>query len=384
MHMPLRVTPLMVILLACPSLALATAAGELVSTTAPRAGQAWELELESEPPQPSGAVLFGAREGARRGHVLGLAGPDGRFRVEVPAGLEGLALTVWAEAPGVPGRRRSNAVQVTVAEAGLGFFDPSVDRFAITGCSLGCSSGPFVSCGLVNVFENSDLTVDFSQPVELSSVLQNPSSFQILDVTTGVTPPGSFLLDPSDPSLLIWRPQLTFSPLGVPSFGLQSNGVYQIQVNGNVGGFGPFVLSITGAPNASRMLCTVTADQGIQDYVPGPPSVALTPVAGSTGVPLDARITMVFDDVMNLGTLVIPATLQAPFITVLDESGTPIAGTFGFAVDVNAKTTTVDFTPTGLLPAGETIQVGLPSQILDLVGNPLSNAGVYLFTTTGP
>ena len=259
--------------------------------------------------------------------------------------------------------------------------DPSVDRFAITACSLRCNAGPNVTCAVTNTFVNGDIAVDFSQPVEPSSV--TPQSFRVIDVATGIAPPGSFLFDSHDPSVVLFRPQLSFDPAGNPVFGFETNATYSIQIDGVLGGgSGPFVLSAFGNPVVNRMLCTVVADQGIHDYTPGPPTVALSPEPGAAGVSVDTEIRLLFDDVMNLGTLVVPGTGLAPFITVHESSGVHVPGTWIWTVDVSQRTTRLDFTPSLALSASEAITVHLPAGVIqDLVGNVLSNPGSYVFTT---
>jgi hypothetical protein len=282
----------------------------------------------------------------------------------------------------------------------------------VTSCSLGCTNGlggNQVSCGIINTFQNQEIGVLFAAPVDFASV--NKSSFQVFDVSTGTVPPGSFLIDPNNPHRLIFRPKLTFDPQGNPIFGFSANASYQIKVPGTAQSDPPPYVESTGSKeNQSRMLCTITTDQGLIDPVPGDPKASVfvdtinplngqitkgVPANGATSVHSATKITLVFDDLMNLGTIVIPATGLAPFITVkIDPDGNtsdpsdqvPIQGLWSFAVNQVALTTSAVFTPSAGLPSAGSnlasprkIVVNIPNTVVDLVGNPISNAGNWIF-----
>ena len=74
-----------------------------------------------------------------------------------------------------------------------------------------------MACGVTDVALNQELRITFSRPVDLASV--NSQSFRVTDAN-GVTPPGEFLLDSNDASVLIYRPELSFDSSGNPVFGL--------------------------------------------------------------------------------------------------------------------------------------------------------------------
>jgi hypothetical protein len=176
-------------------------------------------------------------------------------------------------------------------------------------------------------------------------------------------------------------------------------------------------MSTTALPNQNRVLTTVIADQGIADYVPGAPHVTLkvdvvtgydpvsglpnafaygVPAAGATNVWVDSLLTFDFDDVMNPGTLVNPSIGAMPFITVkLDADGD--LGTTAdqvaqlgsiialFSVDSHSTRMTFDPFPSWPHSGGGTspqlVVVDVPSQVKDLAGNALANAGVISFQT---
>lgn len=281
--------------------------------------------------------------------------------------------------------------------------------FFVQSCNLGCSSGQGgsqVSCAFANTPQNQEIAVRFSKNVAFGSVTN--SSFRVLDVSTGLSAPGTFLLDPTDAARVLFRPRLDFDPQGNPVFGFDSGATYQVLVPGtSQGDAGPFITSTGGASNQSRILCQITTDQGIADVVPGPPNATVlvslagggqTVANGATNVSVNSQVTMIFDDLMNLGTLVTPATGQAPFIRVLvDGDGnladpsdqTPLQGNFTFTIDQFALRTSVFFSPAAGLPVSGPVNttmprkiiVRLPTGITDLSGNQLANAGDIVFET---
>ena len=274
--------------------------------------------------------------------------------------------------------------------------------FRIESCSLGCTSGPTtVTCGIVNVHLNEPLEIGCSRAVDLSSITSFPASIRIFNTVTGQSPAGTFRLDSKDRRTIVFEPGLSFHPSGTPLFALESNTSYQVYVPGILAGDPPpYVLSFDGLPLENRLLCTITADQGVLDYVPGPPSyrpgvqavgtcepggpIHTTSAVNARCVSVDSDLTLVFDDVMNLGTLMIPATGNAPFIQVrLATTGVPVPGTWSYSLDLQAKTTTVVFTPTAPLPTLTKIEVVVPSQVTDLVGNPHAGPGLFTFLTEG-
>lgn len=322
----------------------------------------------------------------------------------------------------------------------------------VQSCSLGCtngSDGSQVSCGIVNTYQNQDVAVVFSRPVDPTSLLAN-SAFQVVDTVTGAVPPGSRKIDPTNSRRALFRPKLTIDASGNPSFGFSSTSSYQIRIPGTEqGDNGPFVKSDSGQANRSRLLCTITTNQGLIDPVPGSPSVSvfvdavgitqpinldtLQAVDPNTGVPLanqppltthqlgavtvlknarrgyDANpdpdldndpdlnpVVIEFNDIMNIGTLLIPASGQAPFISVkVDPDGdvvnTPndavaIGGTYRYSVDQDRLTTTLKFFPSAGYPsagadpnAPRVVIVDIPTTVKDLAGHSVSNIGKRLF-----
>lgn len=283
----------------------------------------------------------------------------------------------------------------------------------IRSCSLGCNQGQGgqqVSCGVINTFKNQDLSLIFSQPVDFASV--SKASFQVVNVQTGQVPNGSFLIDPLNASRLIFRPELSFDPVGNPVFGFEDGESYSVIIPGSAqGDTGALIRSTSGNANTSRMTCTITTDQGTSDPVPGPatvsgfvdlvdvPTGALVPgqpADGAVNVSIGTKITLVFNDLMNISTLVVPQTGFAPFLKVrVDPDGdlndpsdqVDLAGSYLFDVDLNTLQTTVVFTPSLPLPSAGSkvdkrkIVVQVQPGIKDLAGVDLGNPGPIAFTT---
>lgn len=297
-------------------------------------------------------------------------------------------------------------------------------------CSLGCSNGQGgsqVSCSVVNVGRNVEITVLFSEAVQLGSV--NSGTFRIINTSNGSVPVGTYSLDPVNPRRLIFRPALTFDTVGNPIFALADNETYQVTIPGVAQGDpGPFIQSVGGKPNESRLQCTIRTTEGLLDPVPGAPVQhsqivvkelpsgdtieVFDPANGAVEVPTSGPgsgqqtvIRVVFDDIMNPATLANLSTGQSSTITVkIDPDGNTIdtsdqvdqAGTFSVSVDFANLRTILEFVPSGGFPSGgqnddptqpgnqeikRLIVMTLPANLLDLVGNQLANPGQIIFRT---
>ena len=294
----------------------------------------------------------------------------------------------------------------------------SAGQLQITSCSLSCgggTGGTQISCGLNQVAVNETIVLDFSQEIDITSVTKN--TFQIVDIATGKTPSGTFVLAQGNAKRLIFRPGLTFDATGSPVFGLEQQHSYQVLVRGTAqDSGGNFITSKGGKKNLSRLFCTVTAS-GIQDKIPGPPTLTATmdvitatdPMTGavtetmsqklSTGQILNnvwnkSPLRLTFNDIMNPATLVNPITGTSPTVKVaIDPDGNTldagdqvaVFGTFTINLDQNNLQTSVIFTPSGGWPSSGSgsiprkIVVTIPPTILDLGGNAVANPGKRVF-----
>ncbi|MAF65175.1 MAG: hypothetical protein CMJ84_05910 [Planctomycetes bacterium] len=292
----------------------------------------------------------------------------------------------------------------------------------VESCSLGCANGNAgeqVGCSIVNVGRNVEITLLFSEEIDLASV--NSSSFRIINTTNGSVPVGTYSLDPDDARRLIFRPALTFDEVGNPLFALDEDETYEVLLPGeNQGDTGPYVQSAGGRRNTSRLQCTIRTTEGLLDPVPGSPThtarievrdasgaaiEVFDPADGAVDVPvfdpaLDPEQTVMvveFDDIMNPATLTNLSTGQSSTITVkIDPDGNTVdpsdqvdqAGSFTVEVDFESLRTTLVFVPLGGFPsAGDDpltprrIIMNLPTGLLDLVGNELANPGEIVFST---
>lgn len=283
----------------------------------------------------------------------------------------------------------------------------------VEACSLACSDGAGgvqVNCGVVNVTENVEISVLFSEPIDPASI--TPSTLQVTDVGNGTAPDGLRFIDPLDPRRVIFRPAITFVGGGV-AFSLQQNRSYEIRIPGvQQGDAGPFIRGVSGSENQSRLLCTIFTSEGVEDIVPGNPEVdVFVDVAtsfGPGGEPLTterqqigsdvgsavenvartSKIYFEFNELMNLPTVANVVSGESLTIFVeLDTDGDittsggdriPIPGSFELEVDQFALTTAATFTPFGEIPsAGQNrrlLVVRVTTLVKDIANNPVTSA----------
>jgi hypothetical protein len=291
---------------------------------------------------------------------------------------------------------------------------------SIVSCSLSCSEsaispGAAFNCNITEVYVNQDIRVQFSSEVDILSVTNN--TFQVTSQGTsgqpgGMTPPGEFSIDPNDPTVLVYRPMITFDSSGNPIFGLTDGTSYILDIPGTIlDTLGPYVKGKNGANNSSRLQCSLNATLGVFDTNPGSPLVTPTvtqvfpgedgvigteddvflaglPAANAVDVASTSPITLLFNDVMNPGVLVNPVTQTSDFIEVyvVAEGGdpsnpsdqSPVDGIFLLVLDQDALRTTVTFVPAGTgYPSGDSgsrrVFVHFSPLIADLGGNFLIN-----------
>ena len=298
-------------------------------------------------------------------------------------------------------------------------------ELVIRQCSIGCSDGQGgsqVSCSVVNVTENQEISILFSEPIDPASL--NSASLQVTDTANGTSPEGLRFVDPLDARRVVFRPSIEFASGGL-SFSFQRNRSYEIRIPGEgQGDTGPFIRSVAGRPNQSRMLCSINTTEGIADITPGNPrvTVEVDVISGfdSMGNPLlnaqgeviteraaltqpsstnprpenifrDSRVYFSFNELMFLPTVADNATMTAPFISVaLDTDGNLatqggdrviLPGSYEFEVDQVALTTSLLFTPSGQIPSAgadpnnpNLFVVSVPLNVTDIAGNPVTTA----------
>lgn len=284
----------------------------------------------------------------------------------------------------------------------------------IRSCSIGCtdgSDGRVVTCAVVNVTENQEISILFSEPIDPTSV--TPSSLQVINTANGTAPDGLRLIDPLDQRRVIFRPSIAFNNGGI-SFSFEANQTYEVLIPGaNQGDAGPFIRSVSGNPNRSRLACSVQTTEGIADIVPGNPVVQVEvdvvtsfdgngdpltterlPIQDASGDPVvnvsrSSKVFFSFNELMFLPTVADNSTGLSPFIRVqFDRDGSlatagserfDIPGLFEVFVDEISLTTSMVFTPTGTIPSAGSdllnpnlLVVRIPTEVTDAAGNPVT------------
>ena len=285
----------------------------------------------------------------------------------------------------------------------------------VESCSIGCnngSNGQAVTCSIINVTENQEISILFSEPIDPASI--TPSTLQVTDTQNGTAPEGLRFVDPIDPRRVVFRPSISFEGGGI-EFAFGRNETYEILIPGVAqGDAGPFIRSTEGNPNQSRMMCSIQTTEGIADIVPGNPvvevSVDVVTEFDPMGEPLtverrmidsdgnnpvepvwrDSKVYFEFNELMFLPTIADNTTMSSPFIRVqfdtdglLSTAGSErfdIPGSYEFTVDQIALTTQMVFTPEGTIPSSGSdpanprlLIVRIPSDVTDAAGNPVTS-----------
>ncbi len=186
--------------------------------------------------------------------------------------------------------------------------------------------------------------------------------------------------EPMDPLTISTANFALACPVGTPSAGTVA-----YAVNGNVATFSP----ASNLPFSTN--CTATINTGVQDtahngmasaytwsFTTGvapdttPPTVSSTsPLAGATGVAVNALITASFSEPMA------PLTISAATFALACPSGTPIAGSVGYAVSGSVAT----FTPGSSLPPSTSCTATISTGVQDVADNGMASAYTWSFTT---
>jgi len=264
----------------------------------------------------------------------------------------------------------------------------------------------------VNVFQNTEVSVRFSEPLDPTSV--GPATFQVINVSNGTSPDGRYLIDPLDPRRAIFRPAIVFQGGGV-TFSFLANTTYEILIPGAAqGDNGPYITSTVGRPNESRMQCTVLTSEGVTDPVPGNPIVeidvvrvtsyaaGLVPATFET-VTLDNQappvtdvfrnspIVFRFNELMNIATVATNASGStpsfSPFIAVeFDLDSNLITsgpgdrftwdGDYHVEIDNENLLTTLTYMPFNEYPSSggalmRLLVIRVPQQVTDLTNKPV-------------
>jgi len=183
-----------------------------------------------------------------------------------------------------------------------------------------------------------------------------------------------------DPSSITTSTVLLACPAAAPV-----SGTVGYAISGNVATFTP-----TGTLPINTT-CTATVTTGVRDgagnalaatytwtFTTGtsadttPPAVSSTvPMAGATGVALNATISVGFSEPMD------PQTITTSTLTLACPAGTPVTGTVAYAASGYVAT----FTPTVALAAATTCTATVSTGAKDVAGNALAAPYAWTFTT---
>lgn len=254
--------------------------------------------------------------------------------------------------------------------SGSGSGGGAAARLSLIGCTLGCAGG---NCSVGQIEENATLVFNFNQAIQESSV--GPDSISITLAATGAPAVGQFQVAGKEVRFV---PTFVDGPAG-PTFGFDHAGLYRVEIG--TGSATQKLRSSSGALEG-QLSCLVRTE-GIQDYVPGPPVVAVSP---SGGKPADGAfdIVLVFADVLSQVQVLDGAggspTVAVELVTATGP-GLPVSGTFFFLADVDAGQSVLTFHPDQDFPydANGTrhLEVTVDAAITDLAGNALSNPGGF-------
>ncbi|MHC4824528.1 MAG: Ig-like domain-containing domain, partial [Planctomycetota bacterium] len=222
-------------------------------------------------------------------------------------------------------------------------------------------------------------TFTFNDTVDPATV--NFSSISIIDKATGVSPTGSFIVNGR---VVIFRPTLIESDSGL-QFGFRSGSTYRLQVLDDSSANA--IAATSGRLNQTFITGDITISPAA-DLNPGDPALKFT-TPDETTVPdgRDFEIVLCFNDVMQTLPMANPDTGASSLITVTTfDSSTgvelPVPGRFTAVIDRDAILTTVTFASDIPFPGNNggsrVLRVGVSPQIVDLVGNNLSNPGVRI------
>ncbi len=202
--------------------------------------------------------------------------------------------------------------------------------------------------GVLSVGTNSVITVEFSEPINATTV-----TTATISVAAGGVPIAgrvSVIAGPRGPNT-----RAVFTPSQL----LGSTLTYTLTVSTGI-------TDTALNPLAAPFTASFGTGTGIDNFQPS--IVSVSPPAGMTGVPLNARGTVRFNKPMN------PLTLNA---TTFGISGPPynsVPGTITMAPDLLSVT----FTPSVVLLPNTSYSINLSNSVQDLAGNPLLNPGALV------
>jgi YD repeat-containing protein len=191
--------------------------------------------------------------------------------------------------------------------------------------------------GLTNVSVNTAITVQFSKPVDLTTV--NSISLSLTEIVSGIPVSGTLSSEFGD-RLVIFRPNSNLIP----------NTTYSLSIT-------TAIKSADGIPLDQAFSGSFTT-AGLADTVP--PGVTVVPQNGSTGVPVNARVVFGFSEPMN------PLTINSSAVTITNN-GVSVSGN----ITLNEQNSVATFSPGSSFLPNSVVNVTLSHKVTDLAGNPI-------------
>ena len=216
---------------------------------------------------------------------------------------------------------------------------------------------------------NSQVQIQFSEPMNRSTFsLWGNSGATVLfqDAITGQEVPGTISLDASSTIASI-----------VPSEVLPAGRSFNTYLSYYYWATGLYVQDTCGNNLPSQSYSFTTA---FSPSTVGPTLTGTSPVNGDSNIPLNGIATGGTPIVLQFNKTIDPITAQNGFS--MESGGQPVAGNFSYS-STKYTTDTVAFTPINPLTANVVYTVNYTTQIMDTVGNALTNPGSFSFTT-GP
>ena len=217
--------------------------------------------------------------------------------------------------------------------------------------------GVHPACGTVNLATQSVFCVDFSEPVQASTVttasfvLETPGRIGIIGQGSSWVPvPGQLSLGED-----------RMSACFVTDRGLRGDRTYRLRLTKNIQDDAGLALE--------PFLCE------FRSLDPNPPRiVSVSPAPGATSVLVRSVVQANFSERLS-GPLIGPSSL-----TLVDSLGNPVAG----SLSLNPQGTIVTFTPASNLAYGSSFTATVDGDVQDLAGNPLGADFVWSFQTADP
>jgi len=221
--------------------------------------------------------------------------------------------------------------------------------------------------GATSVPVNSQVQIQFSEPMNRSTFsLWGNSGATVFfqDAITGQEVPGTISLDASSTIASI-----------IPSEVLPAGRTFNTYLSYYYWATGLYVQDTCGnnLPYQDYSFTTAFSPSTV-----GPTLIATSPVNSDTNIPLNGNATGGTPIVLQFNKTIDPITAQNGFS--MESGGQPVAGNFSYS-STKYTTDTVTFTPISPLAANTVYTVNYTTQIMDTVGNALTNPGSFSFTT---